>query len=140
MPKKAKTNKAIKPVKKIAKKPVKNIAPKKASDKKIPEGEPKTVVKAKPSAPPAPLKEVVEGTLLGTVEDYFSHVGVIAVTLQDSLVAGDTVRIKGHTTDIIEKIESLQIEHQSVTSAKAGDGVGIKVKDRCRPGDRVYRI
>lgn len=137
MAQKKKIKKVKRPVKKAAKKPAaKKTTPAKAAGPKPP-----APAAPKPATPAAPAKiEVVEGTLLGTVEDYFTHVGVIALTLQDSLAAGDTIRIKGHTTDLIEKVGSIQIEHQSVTSAKAGDGIGIKVKDRCRPGDRVYRI
>ncbi|MBI2071148.1 MAG: translation elongation factor-like protein [Elusimicrobia bacterium] len=78
--------------------------------------------------------------LLGKVEDYFAHVQVAALTLKAALTVGDTIRIKGHTTDLVQKIESLQIDHKPVASANAGEGVGIKVNDRCRKGDRVYKI
>jgi putative protease len=53
---------------------------------------------------------------------------------------GDTIHFIGHTTDFEQKIASMQIEHQAVDSAKTGDGLGIKVKDRVRHGDKVYKV
>ena len=77
---------------------------------------------------------------MGFVEDYFAHVGVIALTLRAGLSVGDTIRIKGHTTDITQKVESMQIDHQSVQTASSGDSVGIKLVDRARKGDALYKI
>lgn len=85
-------------------------------------------------------KKLVGGVYLGRVEDYFSHVCVMALTLKAPLGAGDIIRIKGHTTDLMQKVESMQIEHAAVEKAKAGDAVGIKIAERCRKGDRVYKI
>jgi len=56
------------------------------------------------------------------------------------LSLGDTIHFIGHTTDFEQKVASMQIEHQAVDSAKTGDGVGIKVKDRVRHGDKVYKV
>jgi putative protease len=53
---------------------------------------------------------------------------------------GDRIHIKGHTTDLQQVLESMQIEHQSVQEAGPGDSVGIRVQDRCRSGDSVYRV
>lgn len=77
---------------------------------------------------------------IGEVEDYFSRIGVIALTLADSLSIGDTIHVKGHTTDLTQRVDSMQIEHQPVQNAKKGDSVGIKVNDKCRKGDVVYRV
>jgi putative protease len=77
---------------------------------------------------------------IGVVEDYFAKVSVIAVKLEGELKIGDKIHIKGHTTDFIQTVDSMQIEHQNVTSAKKGDSVGIKVEQRCRKGDVVYRV
>lgn len=93
---------------------------------------------AKPKA--SSEKQVEGGLFLGEVEDYFAHVGVAALTLKAPLSVGDMVRIKGHTTDITQKVESIQIEHQAVQVASAKDAVGIKVVDRARKGDAVYKI
>lgn len=79
-------------------------------------------------------------TLLGEVDDYFAHVEVIALVLKDSLSVGDQIHVHGHTTDLTQKVESMQIEHQSVQNGKKGDSIGIKVSDHCRKGDKVYRV
>lgn len=95
---------------------------------------------AKGGQKPAKVEEVVAGQLLGKVEDYFAHINVIALTLKGPLSTGDTIRVKGHTTDLIQKVDSMQMEHLSVSAAKSGDGVGIKISGRCRRGDKVYKI
>jgi putative protease len=77
---------------------------------------------------------------IGIVEDYFAKVGVVALKLKSDLNVGDTIHIKGHTTDLIQTVTSMQIEHQQVQSAKSGDSVGIKVSDRVRKGDIVYKV
>jgi putative protease len=75
------------------------------------------------------------------VEDYFDRVNVVALTVTaESIRVGDLLHFKGHTTDFIQKIDSMQIEHESVEEAKAGDSVGIKVKDRVRSHDKVYKV
>jgi translation elongation factor EF-1alpha len=77
---------------------------------------------------------------VGVVNDYFARIGVAGVDLVGSLRVGDTVRFRGHTTDFEQVVESMQIEHQQVQEAGPGDSVGIKVLDRVRPGDIVYRV
>lgn len=77
---------------------------------------------------------------IGIIEKYFSHVGVGVIKLSSDIKIGDIIHIKGHTTDFSQKIESMQIEHNSITQASSGDIIGVKVKDRVRPGDKVYRI
>lgn len=78
---------------------------------------------------------------LGVVSDYFAHIGVVALEVTSGeLVAGDTIHFKGHTTDFTQKIESIQIEHEQVEKAKAGDSVGVKVKERVRKHDKVYKV
>lgn len=78
--------------------------------------------------------------LLGTVEDFFAHVGVAAVKLNKELAVGDTIRINGHTTDLTQVVESMQIEHNPVSAAKKGDDIGIKVNDRVRKGDQIFKV
>lgn len=53
---------------------------------------------------------------------------------------GDRIRLLGHTTDLDQSVDSIQIEHESVEAAKAGDRIGVKVNHRCRRGDCVYRL
>lgn len=77
---------------------------------------------------------------VGIVNDYFARIGVAGVDLVGSLRVGDTVRFRGHTTDFEQVVESMQIEHAQVEQAGPGDSVGIKVLDRVRPGDVVYRV
>lgn len=77
-------------------------------------------------------------TKLGVVDDYYGHVGVIALKLETPLSVGQKIHVRGHTTDFTETVGSIQIEHQSVQDAKPGDPIGIKVGVKCRGGDWVY--
>jgi translation initiation factor IF-2 len=78
---------------------------------------------------------------IGEVVKFFAKPSVAAIVITDiGLKVGDTIRIKGHTTDLTEMVESMQINNQSVGEAKVRDDVGIKVKDRVRPGDMVYLV
>lgn len=76
---------------------------------------------------------------IGQVTHYFGKAGVMAVQLSDTLSVGDRIHVVGHTSDFVTTIQSMQIEHESVSQAGAGDSVGIKVEERARPGDMVYR-
>ena len=77
---------------------------------------------------------------VGIVSDFFAHPVVAGIELSGELNAGDLIRIKGHTTDVELTVSSIQIDNNSVASAKAGDAVGIKVTERVRPGDTVYKV
>ncbi len=77
---------------------------------------------------------------VGTVTHYYGHLSVGIIELQDVLKIGDTVHIKGHTSDFTEAVESMQIEHANVTEAKAGDSIGIKVTQKVHPHDKVYKV
>jgi len=78
---------------------------------------------------------------IGKVEDYFAHVGVVAIRITNGVLKiGDTIYIKGITTDFTQVVESMEIEHKKVEEAKIGDSVGIKVKERVRRHDRVYKV
>jgi len=79
-------------------------------------------------------------TEIGRVNDYFAKIEVAGIDLSDSLTLGDTIRIAGHTTDFSQTVESMQVEHGPVEHADAGQAVGIRVADRCRIGDRVYKV
>ncbi len=78
--------------------------------------------------------------MIGTVSDFFAHPVVAGIELTASLNVGDKILIKGHTTDLKMEVGSMQIKNQNVTEAKAGDSIGIKVTDRVRAGDFVYKI
>ena len=78
--------------------------------------------------------------IIGTVSDFFAHPVVAGIELTAALKAGDKIRIKGHTTDLKMSVDSMQIDNAQVTEAKAGDSIGVKVSDRVRGGDKVYKI
>lgn len=136
--KKAKSVKAKKAAKK--KSAPKKSAAKKKSPAKVKRPAAKSakskVALPKPVFGASSRKEV----LLGEVEDYFAKIGVIALTLKQPLAVGETIHVKGHTTDITQPCASMQIEHESVRAAKKGDGIGLKVENRCRKGDKVFRV
>ncbi|MFC1972432.1 translation elongation factor-like protein [Chloroflexota bacterium] len=77
---------------------------------------------------------------IGTVSDFFAQPVVAGIKLTGTLTAGDTIHIHGHTTDLEFTVQSMQINSASVTEAKAGDAIGIKVSDRVRRGDKVYKV
>ena len=78
---------------------------------------------------------------IGRVTHYFSRIGVAAIDIkQGELRVGDTIHIKGHTTDFYQKIDSMQIEHQPVEKAGPGQSVGIKVSEQVRENDIVYKV
>ena len=77
---------------------------------------------------------------VGRVTDFFARPVVAGIDLTARLKVGDRVRIKGHTTDMELVVESMQIQNVNVKEAKAGDSVGIKVLDRVRRGDKVYKV
>ena len=77
---------------------------------------------------------------VGIVKDYFAKIGVAGIDVETKLRVGDRIHIKGHTTDLEQAVDSIQIEHAAVEEAKKGDAIGIKVAERCRGGDVVFRV
>lgn len=77
---------------------------------------------------------------IGRVSDFFARPVVAGIELTDTLKKGDRIHIKGHTTDLEFEVTSMQIHNVNVDEAKAGDSVGIKVPDRVRQGDKVYKV
>ena len=77
---------------------------------------------------------------VGKVTDFFSRAVVAGIDLVAALKAGERIHIKGHTTDIELTVESMQIHNANVSEGKPGDSVGVKVPDRVRRGDRVYKV
>ena len=73
---------------------------------------------------------------VGVVSAFFAHPVVADIELTSDLHVGDTIRVKGHTTDLEFRVDSLQIDRQDVDAAQAGQSVGIKVPERVRNGDR----
>ena len=143
MKKKAKkTVKRSKPARKPAKKAVKKAARKAAPKKSKKAPAKKKAKRAKPSAKKPALSVVPppNSVLLGRVEDFYAHISVIALTLKKAVRVGDRLHILGHTTNIQQTLDSMQINHQAVTEANAEDGIGIKANGRCRRGDYVFLI
>ena len=81
------------------------------------------------------------GESIGEVTHYFSHVKAAVVKLKKgTLTAGDTIYIKGHTTDFEQKLKSLQVDHKPIETATKGQEIGLKVNGKVRHGDQVYKI
>lgn len=124
--------------KKVQKKaPARKPAAKRAAPKKKPAARPSP--KPKPVAAPArgPLPGEVR---VGVITHYYGHLSVAAVKLEVALSVGQTIRILGHTSDFRQRVDSLQIEHQSVTEAVGGDEIGLRVTQHAREHDVVYRV
>ncbi|MCJ7514549.1 MAG: translation elongation factor-like protein [Dehalococcoidia bacterium] len=77
---------------------------------------------------------------IGHVSDFFARPVAAGITLTGALKVGDKIHIKGHTTDLEMTVDSMQIDNASVTEGKSGDAIGIKVTDRVRAGDKVYKV
>ena len=78
---------------------------------------------------------------IGKVVHYFSKANVVAIQIsQDVLRVGDTIHVKGHTSDFTQKIDSMQVDNQPVSEATAGQTIGLRVKDHAREHDLVYKV
>jgi len=77
---------------------------------------------------------------VGKVSDFFAHPVVAGIELSGTLKVGDKIHIKGHTTDMELIVDSMQINNVNVQEARAGDSVGVKVAERVRRGDSVYKV
>ena len=78
--------------------------------------------------------------IIGKVSDFFARPEVAGIELTAALNVGDKIHIKGHTTDLGMNVDSMEINNVQVTEAKAGDSIGVKVSDRVRSGDTVYKV
>jgi translation elongation factor EF-1alpha len=78
--------------------------------------------------------------LVGAVSHYFGKPGVAGIELTAGLAVGDTIHIQGHTSDFTQQVDSIQIEHETVDTAVAGDSIGVKVLERVRQHDKVYVV
>jgi len=78
---------------------------------------------------------------IGHVTHYFSHLGVAAVVIESGgLKVGDVIHVKGHTTDLVQPVESMQLEHEAIEEAKPGQDIGVKVRDHVREHDLVFKV
>lgn len=85
-------------------------------------------------------EQEIEGKPIGRVIHYFDKIQVAVVELSDKLKVGDKIRIVGGEIDFEQMIESMEVDHKKIESAKKGDEVGIKVSEKVRDGYRVYKI
>lgn len=81
-----------------------------------------------------------EKKLIGKISHYYTKIGVAVIDLEDELSVGDEISIEGASTNIRQKVDSMEVEHENIEKAKAGDSVGMKVVDRVRENDSVYKV
>lgn len=129
------------PKKKAKKKKVKKVKKVKKAKKKVVR---KKVKKAKGRAPRRSSgqgqrpKAQAKEKIVGIVDHFFGKISVCAFKVKNTIQVGDMIHVKGHTTDFVQRIDSIQSEHQSIPKAKKGVEVGIKVKGKVRAGDTVF--
>lgn len=154
----SKRNRAKPKAKKKAKKSVKSRAATNRVRTKKPAAKPKARVtkrkaapRAKPAAPKVPLPAAAPAATqpalvageerVGIVTHYYSHL-LVAIVLMErgSLRIGDSVHIKGHTTDFQQRVESMEIDHVHVTQVGAKQEFGLRVIDHVREHDVVFKV
>ena len=86
------------------------------------------------------MPEEIEGELIGKITHYFSNIGVAVIELSDTLKVGDTIRIVGGETDFNQDVDSMEVEHQKVQKAEAGESIGLKIGQKVREGYKVYKV
>lgn len=77
---------------------------------------------------------------IGRVVHFYSKIGVAIIELTAGLQTGERIAIVGSTTDTVQDVKSMQVEHENIEVAKPGDLVGLKVKDKVREEDRVFKL
>ncbi len=122
--------KTAKPARKPARKaPVRRAAPKASKPKAV-----------KPN-PPSPPERPAPGKRIGVVTHYYGQPSVAIVKLESgTLRVGDTIHIRGHTSDFSQRVDSLQVEHAAVNEVGADDDFGIRVVQHVREHDVVYKV
>ncbi|MFB6088655.1 MAG: hypothetical protein ABEK36_02635 [Candidatus Aenigmatarchaeota archaeon] len=81
-----------------------------------------------------------EKKLIGEITHYFTNIEVGITELSDKLKVGDKISIEGASTDIQQTVDSMEIEQEKVEEADKGESIGLKVEDRVREGDKVYKL
>lgn len=78
---------------------------------------------------------------VGHITHYFSHLGVAGVLIEaEGLKIGDIIRIEGHTTDVTQRVGSMQLDHNPIQEAKPGQDIGLKVEEHVREQDIVFKV
>jgi len=83
---------------------------------------------------------MVEKILVGKVTHYYPKIGVAVIELQEVLKKGEKIEIEGKTTKLIQTVTSMQLNHVDIDVAEKGQSIGLKVEDRVREGDKVYKV
>ena len=78
--------------------------------------------------------------LVGEITHFFTNINVAVIKLKAGLKDGEKILIEGATTNLEQEAKGMQIEHKKVKAAKKGQSIGLKVKDRVREGDKVYKV
>jgi len=136
--KSAPRKKAVKTVRKPARK-----APARRAASRTTKRVARPAVRAKPqvAAARAPQAAAPPGQRIGVITHYYGHLSVAVIKLEGAtLRVGDTIHIRGFTTDFSQRVESLQVEHQSVPEVGPQDDFGLKVRNHVREHDVVYRV
>lgn len=77
---------------------------------------------------------------VGKITHYYEKIGVAVIELGGVLSVGDTIRISGHGKEFTQPVTSIQVEHESIESAKKGDAIGLKLDQEAREGDEVFKV
>jgi len=81
-----------------------------------------------------------EGKLIGKISHYFGNIEVAVIELTSALKIGDVIRVVGGETDFTQTVKSMEVEHKKMKTAKKGESVGLKIKEKVREGYRVYKV
>jgi len=76
---------------------------------------------------------------IGRVTHYFGHLSVAAVSLKEPLAVGEKIHVRGHTTDVVQEVGSMEVEHAAVDQAGPGDDVAVRVDEHVRDHDLIFR-
>jgi len=143
--KKAKTKRKKAPArrpaarKKTAK--AKKTPAKKASQRRAAPKARKPAARAAAAKPAVPVALPPPGERIGEVTHYFSHLSVAVIKLETgTLRVGDTIHIRGHTSDFSQRVESLQVDRAAVPEVGPRDDFGLKVREHARVNDVVYKV
>ncbi|MFA5072783.1 MAG: EF-Tu/IF-2/RF-3 family GTPase [Nitrospirota bacterium] len=130
-----------KPAKKAAKKVTRKKTVTRPAEKKTAAPKSIAVKSALAAATHQPAEPGSQEEAVGTVTHYYSHLQVAVIQLNKGMIrVGDTIHIKGTTSDSTQIVESMEYEHQPLTEAVAGQSVGLRVKDIVREHDIVYIV
>ncbi len=156
--KRAKKGKKVKKAKKVAKKAAKKRVVAKAKKKKVAKKKKKVTRRgkapakrktAKAAVSPAPMRPMgipaapaaLNEERVGVVTHYYSHLSVAVIELDSGMLReGDTIHVKGHTSDFTQKVGSMEVNHMHVSEAWAGQSFGLKVNEHAREHDVVYLV